>query len=68
MAYFYQKGNIGSWPSEPSLTVPDPLATYADGFGWSVISTGNSIFIDDLDANFNASNGTLAGTEYIYAG
>ncbi len=37
--YFYIKGTLG-WPTTPTTTLSDPLATPSDAFGWSVSLSG----------------------------
>jgi hypothetical protein len=52
VTYLYQKGDIGAWPSVPTVTVPDPAATVGNFFGQSLSTTGDSIFVGSAGAIF----------------
>ncbi len=59
-AYIYTEGHDG-WPSSPTVTLADPLATEDDGFGQSVAVFGKTVVVGAFgshDAN---------GAAYIYS-
>ena len=43
-AYIYTEGHDG-WPSSPTVTLADPLATEDDGFGQSVAVSGKTVVV-----------------------
>jgi hypothetical protein len=58
-AYIYVKGASG-WPTTPTVTLTDPLATVHDDFGDSVAVTGKTVVVGAQGTD------SFAGTAYIY--
>jgi FG-GAP repeat len=58
VAYIYQEG-LSGWPSTPTATLTDPLATPEDLFGAAVAISGNAVIVGSTFANGD-------GAAYLY--
>jgi hypothetical protein len=60
ITYVYVKGSSG-WPTTPSVTLDDPLASVDDEFGYSVAVAGTTAFIGATGTNSDV------GAVYVYS-
>ncbi len=56
--YVYSRSSSG-WPSNPTLTLADPLAADGDAYGYGVGISGSTIIV-------GADNGSTVGSAYFY--
>jgi hypothetical protein len=58
-AYIYVKGK-GGWPNKPTVSLPDPVATANDTFGYSVAISGTTAVVGAYGSN------SALGVAYVY--